>query len=93
MSTLELVFTPDGSAELISKRGNIVRWSSAADDDFRDRNHNELLGEADADSVLDYLVGIGKLTEAQADDIEIFEESEDGDDDPDDGEPLEGEIV
>jgi hypothetical protein len=65
---LELVLTPHGSAEL--RRGDDVEWSSDDDDDFKDRNADEFLGEDDVPEILSYLVETEVLTEYQAFEIE-----------------------
>lgn len=73
---LELAFTPHGKAELIDAEKDEILWASDDDDDFRDKFQDEFLSAADADRVLDYLIGAGEISEEEAEDMEIFEETE-----------------
>jgi hypothetical protein len=84
---LELVLMPVGNAELVGKNERVL-WASDDDDDFAERNHNELLTGADVESILDYLVSAGIITEAEADAVEVFEET----DNESDEDVIEGEI-
>ena len=80
---LELVLTDNGAMQLC--RADTVLWDSLSDDDFRDEFPDEFLTEGDVGEVLEYLVEAGKLTEDEADHIDVFEESFDA-------EELEGEL-
>ncbi|MGH9625057.1 MAG: hypothetical protein ACRD4G_12060 [Bryobacteraceae bacterium] len=74
--TLELIFTPTGSVELVDSADRIL-WASDDDDDFAEKNQNEILGEDDAESILEYLVSEHIITSTEADDVDIFSESDD----------------
>ena len=81
---LELAFTPHGTAELIDpdSDSDYVIWASDSDDDFRDEFGEELLSEADTEDVIDWLVSAEIISNDEAESLEVFEESQDGGDDP-----------
>lgn len=81
---LELVFKHSGGAELRRSDDTVV-WASDSDMDFQDKFGFEIMsGDDDAEEVLNYLVSAGTVTEDEAPEIEIFDESLS--DDPDDEE-------
>lgn len=86
---LELIFTPQGTAELC--RGDDVLWASDEDDDFReDVEANEFLdADMDAEKILNYLMDNGTLTEDEAAGADVISESEDDES----GEVFEGEVI
>ena len=101
--TLELIFKHSGGVELrrVQKHGpkanevgdaiDKVVWASDTDQDFMDEFGNEIMSaDDDAEEVMDYLEESGKITPAQAETLEIYDESLDGseiepDDDDGDG--------
>jgi len=92
----ELMVSATGTAELL-REGNSV-WVSDDDPDLADEIDSDFINASNIGKVLDYLVDIDVLTDAQADDCYVVEpdskptDDDDGDDD-DDGEPLEGEYI
>jgi hypothetical protein len=89
MDTLELIFKHSGGVELrkitdvIAAIGNDVTdtvvWASDSDQDFMDEFGNEIMSaDEDAESVMDYLEDADVITEAQAESLEIYDESLDG---------------
>jgi hypothetical protein len=70
---LELILHANGSAELL--RADVTVWSSDSDEAFKDEVSQEFLNEDDVPDILDYLVDAGRLTEEEADDCLIEEES------------------
>ena len=93
-AALELIFKHSGGVEvrqLADTAGlDKVLWASDADPDFMDEFGNEIMSaDDDAEEVMDYLVEAGKITEPQAEALEIYDESLDGTeiepDDDDDG--------
>jgi hypothetical protein len=96
---LELILTANGGAELIELDANEDEaqvWASDSDDDFRE-GFPDFLNEHDAGDVLEYLVDTGMMSEEEADECELSQESlkkvnGDEDEDDDDG-PLEGEFI
>jgi hypothetical protein len=93
----ELVVSATGTAELL-REGNSV-WLSDDDADLADEIGSDFINASNIGKVLDYLVDIGMLSDAQADDCFVVEHNraaneDDNDDDDDDGdEPLEGEYI
>jgi hypothetical protein len=91
----ELVVNATGTAELL--RGPDSVWVSDDDPDLADEIGSDFINASNIGKVLDYLVDIHVLTDAQADDCYVIEPSDskptDGDDDDDGGEPLEGEYI
>jgi hypothetical protein len=100
--SLELIFKHSGGVELrrVQKHGPKVNevgdaidkvvWASDADQDFMDEFGNEIMSaDDDAEEVMDYLIETDKITEPQAEALEIYDESLDGTeiepDDDDDG--------
>lgn len=92
--TIELIFKHSGGVELRSVQGegklDLIKWASDSDQDFMDEFGNEIMSaDDDAEEVMDYLVEAGKITEPQAEALEIYDESLDGTeiepDDDDDG--------
>lgn len=88
---LELVFKHAGGVELRAitddddDTPDTVIWASDSDPDFMDGHGNEIMsGDEDAETVLDYLVDAGILTEDEAGDVEIYDESLDAKDVTDD---------
>jgi hypothetical protein len=80
-----LIFTVQGTAELVNAANDDIEWASDEDEDFRAEQPNEFLGENDAGAVIDYLVGEGYLDEDEKGDVEIeVESAEDEDEDEDD---------
>ncbi len=83
----QLVLRANGSAELLDRHDEQV-WASDSDEDFQqDWAGSMFLKESDVEDVLEFLVEGGHLTEEEADDCEIEEESLAGDE----GSALEGE--
>lgn len=83
---LELVFKHSGGAELRRSDDTVV-WASDSDMDFQDKFGTEIMsGDDDAEPVLEYLVSHGTLTEDEAPEVGIYDESlsDDPDDDEDD---------
>jgi hypothetical protein len=89
--SLELIFKHSGGVELrrvhshgttpnvVGDAVDTVVWASDADQDFQDEFGNEIMSaDEDAENVLDWLEDAGKLTEKQAADLEIYDESLDG---------------
>lgn len=75
-----LLLRANGSAELYPSVGaESSLWSSDSDDDFKDQVSAEFLTEGDLEDILGYLIDEGKLTEEQADECVIEEESISGD--------------
>jgi hypothetical protein len=104
-NALELIFKHSGGVELrsISETASLdkVLWASDADNDFMDEFGNEIMSaDEDAEQVMDYLEDADIITEAQAESLEIYDESLDGtqidpgddDDDGDEDEEFEDEI-
>jgi hypothetical protein len=92
----ELVVSATGTAELL-RAGNSV-WVSDDDPDLADAIGGDFINESNIGKVLDYLVDIDLLTDAQADNCFVTEpntQQGDGDDDSDDSdeEPLEGDYL
>lgn len=84
MRDLELVFKHNGGCEVRRKDDQTVVWASDSDMDFQDKFGVEIMdGDTDAGPVLDYLVDHGTLTEDEAPEVDIFDESLAGDDDDD----------
>lgn len=67
---LTLVFTISGTAELEDSEHEIV-WASDDDGKWREEHPDELLGEADAETVLTYLCDEGFIDEDELGDVEI----------------------
>ncbi|MGA9854238.1 MAG: hypothetical protein WBR29_03035 [Gammaproteobacteria bacterium] len=88
MRRLELVYTPTGSVELLGANERVI-WASDDDDDFAEKNTNEILDDADSAQILDYLIDERIITEEEADEVEIFKESDSTDSDDE----LEGNII
>ena len=85
MRSLELGFTPEGTAELIDAESDDVLWSSDDDDDFRDDFNDELLTvEKDGESVVEWLVENDVISEEESEDVKLFAEDADAEDDDDD---------
>lgn len=79
---LELVFTPQGHAEL-RPAGNEdeILWSSDDDDTFSEEvDPSEFLSEKDTEAVIEYLLTNDLLTPEEEQNLEVYEESFDGDD-------------
>jgi hypothetical protein len=90
MRNLELVLTMHGTAELVNVSTDNIEWASDSDDEFRDHQPNELLGEDDVDDVLEYLAQNDIITQEEHQAFEdeslpVYEESE-GDPDEETGE-------
>lgn len=84
----ELILRANGTAELLDHRGNQC-WASDSDEDFQDEWAGSMfLNESDVADILEYLIGKGELTQAQAEECVIEEESFEGESD---GEELEEE--
>jgi hypothetical protein len=84
---LELAITTDGKAELRDAEKDETLWSSDDDDDFRDEFGEEFLVTEDvAEDVVDYLASRELIDSEEADELEIYEET-------DDGQPIEGELL
>lgn len=84
---LELAITADGKAELRDAEKDETLWSSDDDDDFRDEFGEEFLVTEDvAEDVVDYLASRELIDSEEADELEIYEET-------DDGQPIEGELL
>lgn len=87
---LELAITTDGKAELREVDKDETLWSSDDDDDFRDEFGEEfLVTESVAEDVVDYLVDCKLISDVEADSLEIYEETEDGEP----VEPIEGDYL
>jgi hypothetical protein len=113
---LELIFKHSGGVELrrvhshgttpnvVGDAVDTVVWASDSDQDFMDEFGNEIMSaDEDAEEVMDYLEDADIITEAQAEALEIYDESLDGkevegedpgddDDDGDEDEEFEDEI-
>jgi hypothetical protein len=90
MRELELAFTPD-HVELVNKESEEIEWASDDDDDFRDDFGDELLNaDEDGERVILWLKEMDIISDEEADDIEIFDES--GSDDEIDENVIEGEL-
>lgn len=79
---LELLFTPQGHAELTyaDDSDNII-WSSDDDDDFYEVTEaSEFLSEKDTEVVIEYLTGAHIITREEEEKLEVYEESFDGED-------------
>lgn len=79
---LELVFTPQGHAEL-REAGNDdeILWSSDDDEDFAEQfDASEFLSEKDTEKVVEYLLDSSTITPAEESELEVYEESFDGED-------------
>jgi hypothetical protein len=81
--TLELIFKHSGGVELRSVTGegklDLIKWASDSDQDFMDEFGNEIMSaDDDAEHVMDYLEDNDIITEAQAEALEIYDESLDG---------------
>ena len=86
----KLLLRANGTAELLDHRDTQL-WASDADEDFQDDWAGSMfLNESDVADILDYLVGHGELTEREADQCVIEEESFDGAGAPEDAEAEEG---
>jgi hypothetical protein len=77
---LELVFKAGGGVELREPTDNehidAILWASDSDADFMDAFPHELLrSQEDAEKVMAYLIEKGELTDDEADNLEIFDES------------------
>jgi hypothetical protein len=82
-NALELIFKHSGGVELRSVQGegklDLIEWASDSDQDFQDEFGNEIMSaDEDAENVMDYLEDAGVLSEKQAEDLEIYDESLDG---------------
>jgi hypothetical protein len=79
---LELVFKHSGGVELrvvTENKLDIVKWASDSDQDFMDEFGNEIMSaDEDAETVLDYLEDADVISEQEAGEIEIYDESLDG---------------
>src|SRR5271168_5263054 len=94
-NALELIFKHSGGVELRSVTGegklDLIKWASDSDQDFMDEFGNEIMSaDEDAEQVMDYLEDADIINEAQAESLEIYDESLDGTqidpgDDDDDG--------
>jgi hypothetical protein len=81
MTGLLLILRANGSAELT--RNGATVWASDSDEDFKAEVSSEFLTEADVEDILDYLVESDRLTDAEADECEVEEESYvEGEDEP-----------
>lgn len=75
----ELVFVPHGAVELVTDDDEVI-WASDSDPDFRDDFSDEFLNADDhGDDILEWLVENDIITEEESDDLEIVEESLEGD--------------
>lgn len=97
--TKEIVICADGHAELLDGDERVL-WSSDTDEDFRESVSQELLTEADADDILDYLAESETLTDTEIEKFEsgewsvsqeIADDGEDDDEDDQDEEDYDGE--
>ena len=70
---LELTLLANGGAELT--RNTVQVWASDSDDEFADEFGEEFLDENDTEAILNYLVEADFLTDAEADDVDVFVES------------------
>jgi hypothetical protein len=85
MTGLLLILRANGSAELT--RNGATVWASDSDEDFKAEVSSEFLTEADVEDILDFLVETDRLTDAEADECEVEEESYvEGDEEPEDDE-------
>lgn len=86
-----LLLRANGSAELFPATGSASSlWSSDSDDDFKDEVSAEFLTEDDLEDILEYLIEAELLSEEQADECIVEEESLEGDAGT---QPLEGELA
>lgn len=98
MRLLELILTEDGGAELYDVNSEVQLWASDSDDEFREE-FPDILDENDVEHVQDYLVAHEKMTEDEADIMEVSAdtlepETVNGDDDEDDEDDDEyGEVI
>lgn len=81
--TMELVFKHSGGVELRSvvdgEADDTVIWASDSDPDFMDSFGNEIMsGDTDAEKVLDWLEDKDIVTEEEAGEIHVYDESLDG---------------
>jgi hypothetical protein len=91
--TLELIFKHSGGVELravTEGKLDTVVWASDSDQDFMDEFGNEIMAaDDDAEQVIDYLEDQEIITEEEAGELEIYDESLDSSDldpgDDDDG--------
>jgi hypothetical protein len=79
---LELIFKHSGGVELrrvVDGKLDMVAWASDSDQDFMDEFGNEIMSaDDDAEDVMGYLEDNEIITEAQAEALEIYDESLDG---------------
>lgn len=75
---LKLTLTQYGTAQL--HNGRALLWASDTDDEFKDEFDNDFLEMEDVEDIQDFLIEKGTITESQADEMEVYEESLDGED-------------
>lgn len=79
-----LLLRANGTAELLDAHENQL-WASDSDEDFQDEWAGTMfLNESDVEALLEYLVEHGQLTDREAQELEIEEESFAGDGDDSD---------
>lgn len=83
LPALRLYLTPGGSAELVAPElledesdsdADAIVWDSREDADFLAQFGNRFLGPADVGEILEFLVSVEEITQAEADGCEIIEE-------------------
>lgn len=80
MIPTKLILLENGSAVLTRDDERDILWSSDNDEEFKDQFQDEALGEDDVTDIFEYLVDKGHLKENEIEDVEVFDEGGDEDD-------------
>lgn len=89
-----LLLTEIGTAQLLDDDEETILWSSDDDSEFQEEVSDEFLKEENVNEILDWLVDQDIITEEEAEEIEVAEDSLEAETDensePETGDDLEG---